>query len=205
MTTRVLDRRVRSTQITLLASVGAGIALAVVVAMTALGGDDGRERDGGVPPVLGPSPTPTLPDASPTPDPTPIVDDGSDAMPIKVELENATGAEVHVDIVDRTGLLAEARTGHPGDGVSVESYTLAVEGIDATTLQLTWSDYPIDNALALYIDEADGGLRLVLVQPEPTGTTDAIAFDRRLILTFAEPVSVDHVVTVMQDGLDTPG
>ena len=89
--------------------------------------------------------------------------------------------------------------------MSVEPYTLEVENLDATTLQLTWVDFPIDNALALYIDESDGGIRLVLVQPEPTGPTDAMGFDRELILSFSEPVSADEVEAFLQDGLDTPG
>ena len=126
-------------------------------------------------------------------------------MPIKVDLANATGADVHVDIVDSTGLLVDARSGTPGDGMSVDSYTLQVENLDATTLKVTWVDFPIDNALALYIDESEGGVRLVLVQPEPTGPTDAMGFDRELILSFSEPVSADDVETFLQDGLDTPG
>ena len=138
----------------------------------------------------------------PTPDPG---DGGSDAMPIKVDLQNATGADVYVDIADTTGLLVDATSGTPGDGMSVEPYTLKVENLDATTLKLTWVDFPIHNALALYIDESEGGIRLLLVQPEPTGPTDLIGFDRELILSFSEPVSADQVPAFLQDGLDTPG
>jgi hypothetical protein len=236
MTTRLLDRRDRSTHITLLASITAGVALAAVVAFTAFGGGG----DGGsvAPPIASPSPsapdetpvpapdeTPTAtpvpaPDEDPvaTPDPTPVPvpdptpdatpdpnDGGSDAMPIKVDLDNATGADVYVDIVDRTGSLVDARSGTPGDGMSVEPYTVSVENLDAKTLKLTWVDFPIDNALALYIDESQDGIRLVLVQPEPTGPTDAIGFDRELILSFSQPISADQVEAFFQDGLDTPG
>ena len=80
-------------------------------------------------------------------------------MPIKVDLANATGADVYVDIADRSGLLIDAESGTPGDGMSVEPYTLKVENLDATTLHLTWVDFPIDNALALYIDESEAGSR----------------------------------------------
>ena len=89
--------------------------------------------------------------------------------------------------------------------MSVDSYRLEVENIDATTLKLSWVDFPIENALALYIDESERGLRLVLVQPEPTGPTDAMGFDRDLILSFSEPISADDVEPFLQDGLDTPG
>jgi hypothetical protein len=210
MTTRVQDRPNRSTQITLLASIAAGVALAATVAFTALGGD-GRNDDPAVPPIANPSPSPSptapakpvpVPDKTPAPSSAPD-DDGSDAMPIKVVLENATGADVYVDIVDTTGLLRDARSGTPGDGMSVD--TLVAENIDATTLKLTWVDFPIDNALALYIDEHEGGIRFLLVQPEPSGPTDAMGFDRELILSFSEPISADEVETLLVEGLDTPG
>ena len=79
------------------------------------------------------------------------------------------------------------------------------ENIDATTLKLTWVDFPIDNALALYIDEHEGGIRFLLVQPEPSGPTDAMGFDRELILSFSEPISAEDVETLLVEGLDTPG
>ena len=224
MTTQELDRRDRPAQITLLASIAAGVVLASIVAFTAFGG--GRGNDGGVPPVASPNPSAPAespaetPAATPAPTPrpsnnpvpsetpaaTPDPDEGgSDAMPIKVDLANATGADVYVDIADRSGLLIDAESGTPGDGMSVEPYTLKVENLDATTLHLTWVDFPIDNALALYIDESEAGIRLVLVQPEPTGPADAIGFDRELILSFSEPISADQVEAFLQDGLDTPG
>ena len=213
MTTRVLDRPNRSTQITLLASIAAGVALAAAVAFTAFGSGGDRNDHPVAAPIANPSPSPTpspTPPATPvpapdeTPAPTPVPEDGgSDAMPIKVVLENATGADVYVDIADTTGLLMDARSGTPGDGMSVE--TLTAENIDATTLKLTWVDFPIDNALALYIDEHEGGIRFLLVQPEPSGPTDAMGFDRELILSFSEPISAEDVETLLVEGLDTPG
>jgi len=188
MTTRAQDRRNRSSQITLLASIAAGAALLAVIASTAFGGS-GLGNDGAVPPLALASPSAPAETPAPTPvvTPGPAVtpgpeDGGSDAMPVTVELANATGAEVHVDIADRSGLLVAARSGTPGDGMSVESYRLQVRNLDPTTLELTWVDFPIDNALALYIDKSERGLRLMLVQPEPTGTTDTMGFDRVLVL-----------------------
>ena len=158
-------------------------------------------------PTERPTKTPTA-TVDPTPGgspETPPEDGGSDAIPLKVELDNATGADVYVDIADRTGILVDAASGQPGDGASVEPYRLQVENVDARSLRLTWVDYPIDNALALYIDRVGGGYRLLLVQPEPTGPTDSIAFDRELILTFSETVSAVDVEAFLQGGLDTPG
>jgi len=194
---------------------------AVVLASFAIvafgGGRNGSDAGVVIPPpsaaptaapvVPTPSPVPTVepsnaPSAAPTAEPSDV---GTDAMPIRVDLTTATGADVHVDIVDRTGLLVGAASGTPGDGVSVEAYTVKVENLDPTTLRLSWADFPIDNALALYVDRSEDGYRFVLVQPEPTGPTDAMAFDRELVLTFAQPISADQVETFLQGGLDTPG
>jgi hypothetical protein len=112
---------------------------------------------------------------------------------------------VYVDIVDRTGSLTGAASGTPGDGMSIEPYTISAVNLDPKTVKLTWVDFPIDNALALYIDVVDGHYRFLLVQPEPTGPADAIGFDRELVLTFSVPVSTGQVETFLQGGLDTPG
>jgi hypothetical protein len=158
-------------------------------------------------PVASPTPVPTptpVPSDDPRPAPSdPPINGGSDGSPNRLDLENATGADVWVDIQDGSGTLEGAWSGQPGDGVSVDSYTLEIDNIDAHTLKLTWSDYPIDNELTLLISEDLS--HIVLVQPEPKGDTDAMAFDRELILEFSEPVSADEIVAILQDGLDTAG
>ena len=131
------------------------------------------------------------------------IDDGDDAMPITVDLETADGHDVHVDIVDRYGLLESAESGHPAEGMSVEPYTLQIENMDERTLKLTWVDFAIDNALALHFFQ-DGKV-LVMVQPEPDGDVDAMGHDRALILTYDDPVSADGIEGFLQGGLDTPG
>jgi hypothetical protein len=216
MTIRAMDHRDRSTHIIPTAAVVASGVLAAVVAFAIVGGAGSGGNDGAGAPL--PTASPSSPATTPTPTPavTPVAtppptqveipaDGGSDAMPLKVDLANATGADVYVDIADRTGLLESAESGTPGDGQSVEAYTLVAENVDATTLRLTWVDFPIDNALALYIDETADGLRLVMVQPAPTGAADAMGFDRELILSFSQPISADSVETFLQEGLDTPG
>jgi ABC-type amino acid transport substrate-binding protein len=152
-----------------------------------------------------PSPTPSArassaPTSSPSSEPVESEKPGRDAIPLTVDLVNETDDAVYVDIADNSGLLVDAVSGVPHDGVSVESYTLKVENIDARTLRLTWSDYAIPNALALYIDES--ARRFTLVQPEPKGDVDAMAHDRVLILTFSEPISAEDIEAILQDGLD---
>ena len=152
--------------------------------------------------------------ASPTPSRAPVVRpvpeatqdptvDGHDAMPITVDLETADGHDVHVDIVDRYGLLESAESGHPAEGMSVEPFKLEIENLDERTLKLTWVDFGIDNALELHFFQ-DGRV-FVMIQPDPDGDVDAIGFDRELILTFEEPISADDIEGFVQGGLDTPG
>jgi len=170
------------------------------------GGNDGTR--GVVPPIAaspsGPAasatPRPTM-TAEPTTKPTARPTDG--ATPSHVRIATTTGAIVTLDVVDETSTVVEARSGKPADGVSVDSETLKVENVDPSTLRLTWSDYAIDNALTLLVSKGDGHLRLVLVRPEPSGSTDAMAMDRELLLRFARPVAAADVVPFVQDGLDT--
>jgi hypothetical protein len=206
MTTRTLDRHHRSAKIIPLAAIATGAALVAVVAFAAVGGGRGDGNgQGGVaaPPATAAPPAPSkAPTPKPTAEPT---DDGSDAMPIRVDIETVAGGDVYVDIVDSTGLLVGAKSGTPAEGQSVGQYTLEVENLDSTTLKLSWVDYPIENALTLYVDEHDDAIRLLLIQPAPTGPTDAIALDRELILSFSRPISADQVESFLQEGLDTPG
>jgi hypothetical protein len=180
-------------------AVGATVAAIAIAAFVAFGGAAGAA------PSVAPSVAPSAAPATPSAVPSAVPSTGTDAMPITVDLDNATNADVRVDIVDHTALLVGAESGTPGDGMSVEPYTLKVENVDPKTLKLTWVDFGIDNALALFVDKVDGGYRLLLIQPEPTSPTDAMGFDRELVLSFSEPISADQVETFLQDGLDVPG
>ena len=92
-------------------------------------------------------------------------------------------------------------SGRPGDNPSANG--LVVKNLDARTLQLTWVDFPIDNQLMLFVNEVGGHLRFQLIQPAPTGVTDAVGMDRQLILTFDHAVDASTVRTMIQEGLDT--
>jgi hypothetical protein len=194
---------------------GLAIAAVAVVAIAATG----PGRPAAAAPSNAPAPTtaavvPTpVPTPVSTPTPTPVVtpaptaspdEGGSDAMPITVELDTFDGHAVTIDIVDGTGSVVSAVSGRPGDGASAGGGEIAVANVDARTLHLTWVDFPIDNRLALFVDEVDGHIRLLLVQPGPAEVTDAIGFDRQLILVFDRPIDAGTVVTVIQEGLDTP-
>jgi len=138
-----------------------------------------------------PTVTPTA-SAATTPSATPP-DGGNDAVPIKVQLRNSTRANVSIDIVDGTGTIVEARSGQPGNGMSVEPGTVRIENVDAMTLRLTWVDFPVDNRLTLHV-QADGAtLSMRLVQPLPTRPSDSVGFDRVLELEFDRPVAAAAV------------
>jgi hypothetical protein len=182
------------------------MAASAMTSPTPRGGDFGVVVTGSsaasspAPQAASAAPASSTPTSSPSSEPIESEKPGRDAIPLTVDLVNETDDAVYVDIADNSGLLVDAVSGVPHDGVSVESYTLKVENIDARTLRLTWSDYAIPNALALYIDES--ARRFTLVQPEPKGDVDAIAHDRILILTFSEPISADDIEAILQDGLD---
>ena len=101
--------------------------------------------------------------------------------------------------------MTDARSGTPAEGVSVDSETVLVENIDARTLRLTWSDFPIDNQLRLLVDPVGVGYRFVVVQPAPTGPADAMGEDRVLELAFDRDISAAEVEASIQEGLDVPG
>lgn len=180
----------------------AGILLAGTVAAVAVlaGNDPGGRPAPSDPPPSPPIGTPSPPVGTPSPSPS---DDPGDFAPIRVDIEVDTDHDVYVNIFDRSRGVVRARSGPAGEGASVDLDSMVVENVDARTLRLSWVDYPIDNALALYIDEVPvGGLRLLLARPEPTGPTDTIVSDRVLILEFEDEVSADEVVAFVQDGLD---
>ena len=207
--TRTSTDRANGAAIAAFAFGSIAVVTAAIVAIVAFGGaGNGNPNQGGVvvpPPAASPS-GPAKPTTDPTTEPTtaPIPSAKPDA-PIKVRIATVNHADVTVAVIDETTRVLEARSGPPIEGASVDYDRLSVESVDATTLRLTWSDYPIDNALTLFVSEGEGRVRLVLVRPGPTGTTDSIAFDRQLLVHFASPIDAADVDPFVQDGLDTAG
>jgi hypothetical protein len=143
---------------------------------------------------------PRLEDEPAPPTPTPAaVTTPAPIGTAHVVLTVATDDAVTVDVTDASSSLIGATSGTPGDGASVEAYTLAVANVSPTTLRLTWVGGPCDSANLLSIDGERH--RVVLVQPECPG--DAIATDRVLDLEFATPIKASDVEPFLQDGLDT--
>lgn len=143
-----------------------------------------------------PKPVPTAtPDRTPTPVPSKAPDGGD----IKVDLDVRSDHDVSVLIKDRTGALKDARTGTPGDGMSVRWHDSKVENIDDSTLRLVWVGWPRDEEVGLSIAKVDGGYEILITQTAPLPNTDAMGYDRMLVLTFDAPVSADDVKVTFKD------
>jgi hypothetical protein len=183
--------------------VGAVVIAALIAACSAGAGAQAPSPAPATPLPATPAPATPAP-ATPVSSPE-IEDPGTDAMPIRVELDSTSGQDVYVDIVDRSGTIQHAVSGRPGEGVSVPAETVQVENLDARTLRLSWSDFAIDNGLALYVDPSGTGIRFLLVQPAPTGPADAMGEDRILELTFDRDIAAADIEAHIQEGLDTPG
>ena len=167
------------------------VLVALVAVVAACTATDPRLEDEGAPRT--PPPT-SAPAATPT-----AISSTAAIGSAHVVLNVATPNAVTIDVTDASSSLVGATSGTPGDGASVEAYTLAVANVTPTTLRLTWVGGPCDSANRLLIDAARH--RLVVVQPECPG--DAIATDRVLDLEFATPIKASDLETFLQDGLDT--
>ncbi len=149
----------------------------------------------------GVDPSPSTPPGSPTPVPTasPKPSESPTTGDLKVVLDVATDHDVSVLVTDKTGKLTDAKSGRAGDGMSVRWGDWKVENLDDSTIRLTWVGLPRDEALTLSITETGGTYELGLVQAAPPADSDAIGFDRVLVLSFDEPVSADDVDVTIRD------
>ena len=118
-----------------------------------------------------------------------------DGVAEELTLKANDGSTVTVDVTDASSSLIGASTGTPGDGASVEAYTLVVTNASPTMLRLTWVGGPCDSANSLSIDATRH--QFLLVQPECPG--DATVTDRVLNLEFATPIQASDVEAFLQD------
>jgi hypothetical protein len=178
------------------AALFAVLAVLVVVAGGALGRTAEPAPTPSAHPSTPPSVTPTAP-ASPQPTVEPT-DDPADG-PITVDLDNLTGHDVSVVVDDETGVLGGAVSGRPGDGMSVRWFDVTVENLDSTTLRVVWVGLPRDEQVQLSISEGDGTYRLGFVQAAPPANSDALGYDRILVLHFDTDVSADDVEVTFEE------
>ncbi len=160
----------------------AALALgAVLAACSAVAGAPSPDVPGGPTPSV---PATPLPSVAPSPAP-----DGD----FRVDLDIATGHDVSVVIDDEPDSLVGAESGRAGDGMSVRWGDVEIVNVDADTLRVTWVGLPVDTVIELAVSVEGDGYRLDFVQPAPPPDSDAIGFDRVLVLDFDGPVAADAV------------
>jgi hypothetical protein len=179
--------------------VAALFAVLAVLVMVA-GGALGRAADPAPTPSDHASPSPSVaPSAPSSPQPTfEPTDDPADG-PITVDLDNLTDHDVSVVIDDETGILDGAVSGRPGDGMSVRWFDVKVENLDSTTLRVVWVGLPRDEQVQLSISEDDGAYRLGFVQAAPPANSDALGYDRILVLRFGSDVDADDIEVTFEE------
>lgn len=168
----------------------AGLAIIVVaaIALATLG-----RGNTGVPPGPSPSDRPSAsPSAPATPTPKPASPDPVGGLP-RLDLDNATDHDVSVVVDDRTGSIAELRSGTPGDGMSVRWFDAKIEQVGTTTIRVTWVGLARDEEATLTVTARDGTVQLDFVQAAPPANSDATGYDRILIIAFDAAVDADAV------------
>jgi hypothetical protein len=138
-------------------------------------------------PTSGPSAAPTdAPSEAPTEAP-------SEAPDGAIDLDTADGHDVSVVVIDDGGVLSGVASGRAGDGMSVRWGDVEVENLDEDTLRVTWAGLPVDAEVRLDVAAKGGGYVLAFTQPAPPENSDALGFDRVLVLDFEVPVDAGDV------------
>jgi hypothetical protein len=151
-----------------------------------------RGSVGGDLPGAAPSPSPTqgeTPSSGPSAAPT----DGLANDPFFVVLDVATDHDVSVSIDDQTDSVVTAASGRVGDRMSVRWLDAVVENVGPATISVTWVGLPRDEELALTITRDGSRIALDFDQAAPPANSDAIGFDRTLVIMFDAPVQAGDV------------
>jgi class 3 adenylate cyclase len=77
--------------------------------------------------------------------------------------------------------------------MSVRWGDVQVENVDADTLRVTWVGLPVDAEIRLQVKAKGDGFVLAFTQPAPPKDSDAVGFDRVLVLDFASAVRSQDV------------
>jgi hypothetical protein len=182
-------QRSPSTRGQALAAFVIGLVIVAVVGVVAIRG--GASDDG-------PSPTPVAsPTARPSDAPTvPPTDTPTDAPSgdLEVDLDIATDHDVTVVVRDASGSVTDVSSGRAGDGMSVRWGDVEVVNVDATTIRVTWVGLPVDEVIDLTISRDGAAVTLDFVQDAPPANSDAVGFDRVLVIAFdtaVDPADVE--------------
>ena len=144
----------------------------------------------------GATPEPTV-DASATPQatPAPTRPEISGAPALVVPLDTQDGSKVRVAVIDQTGVLSGVTSGTPGDGASVAVDAPTVVDADTLGVVVTWAAPPCDSEPTVVLSDT----KVLIVQPPCPDPTDAVAFDRVLILRTSDILDAGSLEVVIQD------
>jgi hypothetical protein len=177
-----------STRRSRLILVGTVAASLTVAACGASGGSAPASQDASKPP-------PTVAASHPVKTPTPTKPQISGAPALHLALDTQDASKVRVAVIDQTGHLTGITSGTPGDGASVPVDAPTVADADAASLVVTWAAPPCDSQPTVVLSDT----RLLIVQPPCPDPTDAVAFDRVLILRFSDTIQAASLEVVLQD------
>jgi hypothetical protein len=171
----------------------------VAIAAAALGPADGpgtpAQPSPSAPVGRVPSPAPTV---VPSPSPTPV-EHPPIAGDVHIDLWTATGHDVEATVRDTTRTITQVETGRAGAGMSVRWHDILVRQVDARTVSVTWIGLPIDDEVHVDVAYENSVYLIEIVQTGPEPGSDAIGYDRELILTFEQPVVAGDVLGGVAD------
>lgn len=125
---------------------------------------------------------------------------------VGVGLATPNEAPSSVMVWDETDGLADAVTGNPDGGASVDHDDVALAQVDDDTVRLTWTALPAENEARLSIRMAEDGTYLFrLVRIQEHGPTDTMVTDRILILDFNVAIAADDIDVTLIDTMDNNG
>ncbi len=189
--------RTRSPRGQVVAAAALAFALIAVVAVVAINpGAPGAPT----PPVPSPAPSEVpgrTPGDSPSPAPTDDISDGRSL----IDLDTATDHDVTVSVVDRSGSVVDVDSGRAGDGMSVRWFDVKVENVDDRSIRVTWVGLPRDEMIALTVSASADGYTLDFVQSAPPANSDAIGFDRVIVIAFDAPVDAADVAVEFSEAV----
>lgn len=177
------------------------LALAAIVALIAgyVGRADAATPPPTASPVVSPGPVVTpSPIATPVPQPS-----GPTGGVFELDLDVAVGEGVEVVVTDESGSVTGAQSGRAGDGMSVRWGRVKVENVDSDTLRVTWVGLPIDDEVRVVVSGTPDDLRIAISHLSPPENSDALGYDRVLVLDFAEDVRSEAVDATLRSGMDT--
>lgn len=165
-------------------------AFALTLTVAACGGS------GASPATAGPAtPDPTAVPSSAVASPIPTRPEISGAPALVLALDTQDESTVRVAVIDQTGLLTGVTSGTPGDGASVAVDAPTVVEADTAGLVITWAAPPCDSEPTVVLSDST----VLIVQPPCSDPTDAVAFDRVLILRASDTIDPASLEVVLQD------